>query len=176
MDRDRELVKNRKRDARGGDFGFLKLPSDLQDRVVAALDGHEISMLDAARMCKAEGYEISYESIRRYYYVLQVERRREEYSIELQRCFQQICEMRPEMEKILHNKAIELFTCLSAGIMEAIKSGSIDQKAAAKMIEALTPYLMEGVKSGKDPKPVKGTVIDVPAETRRKLREEVYGI
>ncbi|MGD0397592.1 MAG: hypothetical protein ABSC04_01625 [Syntrophobacteraceae bacterium] len=57
-------------------FGFLRLPEDLQDRIIHGMDSATMTLRQASQLAQQYGFKLSYEAISGYYKA--VRRRRAE--------------------------------------------------------------------------------------------------
>jgi len=60
----RELVLSARRKAR---FAFLRMPHDLQDRIITGMDSGAITLHQGSQFALQNGFRLSYEAISRYY-------------------------------------------------------------------------------------------------------------
>jgi hypothetical protein len=69
----RELMLNKEKISR---YKFLRLPPDLQDRIIKGLDARSLTLNGATHLAAEEGEKIHVNSISRYYHALRRERKR----------------------------------------------------------------------------------------------------
>lgn len=68
----RELILSSQRKTK---YAFLRLPENLQDKIISGLDSRALTLRDASALVKSHGHSLSYVAISSYYRAVRMERR-----------------------------------------------------------------------------------------------------
>ena len=144
---DRELMTNTTTEAGGlYKYQFMKLPPELQDEITEGLDTRQITLAQAERIAKGGGYQISGESVRRYYKRLLTMRRNSEVRNAWLRAGDALREM--GADKVLQT----FLTYMMGQLMGGVESGQIDfpVKDFLKLLGDIPEQLAKSL-SGREP-------------------------
>jgi hypothetical protein len=156
-------------------YEFMKLPPELQDLIVEGLDTRQITLAKAGKMAQDEGYQITAESIRRYYKRLLSMRR----TSEVRNAWLRSADILREQGA---DKIFQMFiTFMMSHLIGGVETGEIDfpTKEFLKLMGDIpqqlamlqTPANANSNVKSKDPI----DVTPVSDEAKRKIREDIYG-
>ena len=173
---DRQLMTNMVTE-NGGlyKFQFLKMDPDLQDLIIEGLDTRQMTLAEAGKLAVSEGFQITPESIRRYYQRLLSNRRNSEVRNAWIMAGDRLREMGAD-------KVLQMFlTYMMGQLMGGVEAGQIDfpVKDFLKLLGDIPEQLMLAQQSananGNAKKKETIDVTPVSDEGKRKIRQDVYG-
>lgn len=167
-------------DERKHQLAFMQLPEELQEEIVSGLDAGKLTLRSSSILAKEKGHIISREAIRRYYQLLTHQRKHFEYADIIKVMTHQFAEMdaRSALKSFLNLGISQLFRAVHEGQI------NLESKDYAKFVTALKE-LWEAIEANKGPsegayegasKGLPGRIADITPETKRKVREELYGL
>lgn len=160
-------------------FALNAVPLELRMQIVTAIDDKEMSYREAQDLLRANGHDISYESIRRYYQALTAERKLWELdniTLHLMDRYSKLC---------TREVVLSLVNMISANLVIGIQTGEISfktvdpaslMKALKELMTIVGPLSENDWQNPSKPKTVeKCEVIDLTEEAKAKVRKEIYG-
>ncbi|MHC1728564.1 MAG: hypothetical protein AB9866_21610 [Syntrophobacteraceae bacterium] len=169
---DRQLMIRSAYEGRTGlsKFEFMKMNPELQAEILMGLDTRQLTLAKASKLAAESGFQISGESIRRYYKALSIVRRNENMRNTWLRAADVVREMKVDT-------VLETFLCYMLGlIITAVESGECDipVKEVLKLIGDFPTALqrLAAPKSEPQDPAAMNAALD---ETRKKRIREVYG-
>ena len=159
-------------------YQFMKLPPELQDEITEGLDTRQITLAQAERIAKGGGYQISGESVRRYYKRLLTMRRNSEVRNAWLRAGDALREM--GADKVLQT----FLTYMMGQLMGGVESGQIDfpVKDFLKLLGDIPEQLAKSLSGPGAGSAAEGgkkkEVVDVTPisrEAKLKVRQDLYG-
>jgi hypothetical protein len=174
---DRQLMTNTVTE-NGGlyKYQFMKLPAELQDLITEGLDTRQMTLADAGRLAQGEGFQITAESIRRYYKRLLAMRR----NSEVRNAWLRAADILREQGA---DRILQMFlTAMMSHLVAGVENGEIDfpTKDFLKLLGDIPNQFAKvaqsadgGTGAGKSKDPI--DVTPVSDEAKRKIRQDVYG-
>ncbi|MCE5333767.1 MAG: hypothetical protein LLG06_04175 [Desulfobacteraceae bacterium] len=159
-------------------YSFMKAPAELQAEIIDGLDSRRLTFNEAAKVCLQSGFEISGESIRRFYTGLLATRRSDSFSSAWKKAADVLREMGNG------DKVIETFMAyMTSQMMAGIELGQIEfpVKEFMKFMETFPVFLakmgqLPGFMPGGNAKKVPGSVVSpVSDKGKLQIRKDVYG-
>lgn len=153
-------------------FDFMKLPHEIQNRVVENLDNKTMTLEQASNYISEHGYSLSHESVRRYYNALLTQRR----NFQTQHTFLWMMQTFQDspLDDVLKNFLIYLTSLAIQSVINGeTKIKDIDM---ARILTVMPTAVMEGMQAMRRMKQGADDEVDcTPPHVREAIRR-LYGI